>query len=46
MYIGDLYAVGYVDSYESSARKKKVPSTLAKQIAKELAQEIEVELIA
>jgi hypothetical protein len=40
MYIGDLYAVGYVDSYESSARKKKVPSMLAKQIAKELAQEI------
>lgn len=39
MYVGDLYAVDYVESYEKQAKQKKIPSNIAKQIAKELSTE-------
>lgn len=40
MYVGDLYAVDYVESYEKQAKNKKVPIDIAKQIAKEISMEV------
>lgn len=40
MYVGDLYQVDYIESYNKQAKQKKVAPEVARQIAKEIAAEL------
>lgn len=40
MYVADLYNVDYIESYAKQAKQKRIPSAVAKEIAKEISAEM------